>query len=513
MDMSQLYAPFRDGIRKLSLLRALERIWQLERLAAVSGVIKLQVGGGPAIDVYVWELHLLCREVVLHADGTEDVLATPTGLLQMIDHLRRIKTDISKRTIHSSNDAMKMLHPLMHQQGRWQHSRDEARAFRAFHIFSDPELAPIFEKTTGVTVRAIFTMALAIGGAAQQRPGTTATQDFTGFDVPDHVRDAFFRMAGGTLKEIRRDLTALQCYDERWEFTWNALEGKPLINTDDQHPDQFWCPLPGLLLRRVTEGLFYDLGKSKKFSNEYGHAFERYVGRVLHELFEADKFSVSAEQPYVVAGQEKHGTDWTVSDASGHLFIECKTRRITQKAKEIAEGEALNEVLDDLAGIIIQTYKNADDATRGLATWKPGGLPIHPFVVTYEDWFLFAAHVVDHLTERVQHRLKEANLPATLTTTMPFFVTSISEFEMAGQDIARIGIHRFCTAVATTVKYRHFQLSARAQQFFSNEVTPHRRLLESSWDEIFPKMREWAGMAGVNEDWWTQPGTGAGGAG
>jgi hypothetical protein len=32
----------------------------------------------------------------------------------------------------------------------------------------------------------------------------------------------------------------------------------------------------------------------------------------------------------------------------------------------------------------------------------------------------------------------------------------------------------------------------------------NRRLLENSWDEIFPKMQDWACMAGMKDNLWEQ---------
>jgi hypothetical protein len=404
---------------------------------------------------------------------------------------------------------MRGLHTLVHQQARWQYSRDEARMFRAFHIYNDHELAPIFEKATCLSVGEMFLLALAIGGAAKKQAGTNASQDYSAFGVTHEARDTFFRMTGTTLANIRRDLEARRRDDERWEFTWNPMEATPLINLDNYQTTLFWCPLPDFLLRRVTEGLFYDLVKGKsqfgiEFGNEYGRAFERYVGRVLHEVFDLDRFAITGEQPYEVSGQIKHGVDGIVSDATGNIFIECKTRRMKQGAKETAERETLENSLDELAEAVVQLYENIDDATKGLSKWIPNGRPIYPFVITYEDWYLLTPHAFDQLNECVQHRLEAAQLPKTLTETMPFFVTSIGEFEMAGQDIAHLGIERFCAAGVIS-EYRHFQLSALVQSTFPNEAIVHRRLLENSWGEIFPKMQDWAGMAGMKEGWWTQP--------
>lgn len=157
MNIYDLYKPFRNQLRKMALRPALEHIWLYQQHAAISGVIKLRAKVGSSdFEIYVWELHLLCREILLHADGDQDTISTPLGLFQMIDYIRRINDGISKRKVNSGGDAMRAMHTLVHQQARWQYSRDEARMFRAFHIYNDHELAPIFEQATGLSVRAMF---------------------------------------------------------------------------------------------------------------------------------------------------------------------------------------------------------------------------------------------------------------------------------------------------------------------------------------------------------------------
>lgn len=509
MNMYDLYKPFRNKLRRMALKPALEHIWRYQQEVDVSGVLKfrLQVSG-PVFEIYVWELHLLCREIVLHASGSEDTIATREGLCRMIDHIRRISTGISERTVKSSDDALRALHPLVHQQARWQFSRDEARLFRTYHIYNDEELAPIFKQATGLSVGELFFLAMAICGSAKRKVVTNASQDYSAFDVTQEARDTFFKMTGTTLANLRHQLERLRRDDEGWAFTWNAMESMPFISLDGDLTPALWCPLPDLLLRRVSEGLFYDLCKGEKelkvkFGNEYGRAFERYIGRVLREVFASPQFSIVGERPYTVGKDLKHGVDWIVSDATGNLFIECKTRRMMHGAKEISEGEALEKALDELAVAVVQLYENIDDATQGLSKWLPNGLPVYPIVVTYEDWYLLTPMVIDQLNERVRCRLEAAALPKTLVETMPFFIASIHQFEMAAQDMAYLGLARFCSAGATAA-YRHFQLGLLADTEFPNEAKPHRRLLESSWNEIFPKMQEWSGMT---EDWWTQPAT------
>lgn len=505
MNIYDLYKPFRNQLRKMALRPALEHIWQCQQHAAISGVIKLQTKvDGSYFEIYVWELHLLCREVLLHAAGDQDTISTPLGLLRMIDHIRRINNGISKYTLNSGDDAIRALHTLVHQQARWQYSRDEARMFRAFHIYNDHELAPIFEQATGLSVGAMFFLALAIGGAGKRQAVTNASQDYLAFGVTHEARDTFFKLTATTLTNIRRDLEGLRRGDEGWQFTWNPMEATPLINLDNHQTPLFLCPFPDFLLRRVTEGLFYDLGKGKsqlriEFGNQYGRAFERYVDRILHECFDLDRFAITGEQRYRLRAQTKHGVDGILSDVTGNIFIECKTRRMKQGAKETDKGETLEKSLNELAEAVVQLYENIDDAIKGLTKWIPNGRPIYPFVITYEDWYLFTPQVFDQLNVCVQQRLEAAGLPKALTETMPYFITSISEFEMAGQDIAHLGIERFCAAGVIS-EFRHFQLSALVQMAFPNEAIVHRRFLENSWGEIFPKMQDWANVKGVRDD-------------
>lgn len=503
MEMYDLYKPFRNDVRKMALGPSLIRLWQYHRRVAQSGWLTLR----PGVAIPVWNLHLIGRELVLNAArvGGEDTLSTDSGLIRMVNHIRRISTGISDRTVASGNDAMIAMHPLVHQQVPWQFTRDEPRMFRAFHVYNHPELAPIFERATGLSVREMFVLAFAIGGMATRQAGTNATQDYSLFDVSPEARDAFFRMTAADLGDVHKVLKGRQRYDEGWEFTWNALQGFPLISVSHGKTSDLWCPLPDFLIRRVTDGLFYDLVKSGiPFGNEYGRAFERYVGLLLNEMFEGGRFSVSGEQPYTVGKQSKHGVDWIVSDSTGNLFIECKTRRISQEAKEVGESEALDESLDELAKAVVQLYKNIDDATRGLSKWVPNGLPIYPLVVTYENWYLFTPQVIEYLLESVRRRLDEAQLPREWTESMPFVVASSSEFEEAGQDIANFGIQRYCSALVAK-EYRHFQLRDFAQTNFPDEPIVRRRLLERTWEEIFPKMQEWSGMAQMKQAWSTRP--------
>lgn len=192
--MLDLYTPFQDEMCKLSLLPSLYELWRYHQGMPASGILKLS--GPPGflqIDLYAWELDTLSREVLLSAgqQGTNSLRTFP-GIVRAINHIRRINEGISEREVNSGDDALRSMHQHIHQQIRWQYTRDEARVFRTFRIFGYPDLERVFVETTGVPVRALFFMGIAIKGALNRDLRFNAKQDFTDFGIENEVRDAFF---------------------------------------------------------------------------------------------------------------------------------------------------------------------------------------------------------------------------------------------------------------------------------------------------------------------------------
>lgn len=491
-DIFDLYKPLRNAIRKLALQPSLKNCWNYQKRADVSGTIRIPVsfGGRNPFEFHVWELHILCREILLHANGYSDALSSLNGLANYINLIRDLTSKISRRTINSGDSALQALFPLAHQQVRWQYSLDEARIFRTFYIYSDPDLATIFKRVTGTSISDMCAMSLTISGIAKSNLSINTNQDYSVIVTNNEARDTFFKMTTKTINDIRKIVSEKQRYDESWAYTWNPLEAWPLINIEVAGNSEIWCPLPELLFRRVTEGVFYDLVDSgeKKFGDKFGRSFERYVGKVLGEIFNSEKYKVCGEQPYNVSGQTKHGVDWIVSDDSGNIFIECKARRLLHEAKESSDGDALKRSLENLANAVVQLYRNINDVISGKSKWCHNDLPIYPFVITYEDWYLFTPHIINYLLACVRRKLQEHDMSPSVIDENPFFVTSIAEVERAGQAISHFGIERFCTC-AEVNQYRYFKLSGLALAAFPGENIIYRRLFQDGWSEMLPHLK------------------------
>ena len=151
---------------------------------------------------------------------------------------------------------------------------------------------------TGLPIRKFYLLSFAVAGHFIRSAVISTATNYNVLDIRPEESAAFFKKLTVSLPDLREQTRALQRYDDEWVYAWNPLQATPLVSFDPTHADRIICPIPMFLLRRATDGLFYDLVNSPGFDNAYGAAFQRYVGLVLHELLKSPKFQVTAEEPY-----------------------------------------------------------------------------------------------------------------------------------------------------------------------------------------------------------------------
>lgn len=314
---------------------------------------------------------------------------------------------------------------------------------RYLKIFGSPSIDEIFLAKTGIRVQQYYLLGLAIQGHLLKYPGMNVAQDYTRFGISQKQSLSFFMKLSKSSDQLKHELEPLQRYDEGWSGTWNPLVATPLVSLDPRHPYRLYCPVPTLMLRRFSQGIYYDLVDAPGFSKAIGEAFEKYVGDVLHVAFEGTSCQIQKPQPYVVAGQTHHGADWVLSGEDGNLFLECKTKRMKLLAKEALDQEELAADIDVLAEAVAQSYKNYVEAKLGKTNWVPNTNPSFLMVVTLEDWYLFAPLPQELLRSAVTSKLLAKGLEESLLDDAPYSVASIRELEFFSGLAAEVGIADF----------------------------------------------------------------------
>ena len=456
-SMYQHYKPLRNHLAKYSVLSGLRVVWLHTRQHSWAGLQqKLQ---DASCSMLPWELEQVVRELVLN--GILAVGGSHGGKeldpMAAVRCLRTLIEAISRDHVHCSKDAMEALVPLIHQQNAWS---DDAfsRIVRHFRIFRHEALAAIVEPEIGISLSDWLKIGLTVSSFLNEKFEVDRALFNRVPGVDPEAVERFFELTAMPIEGLRQQLQLAQRYDLQWAHTFNPLRARPIIFRSTA-PGPIFSPIPQLLLWRLTDGLYYELVHKRLagFDKAFGDACEHYVGEVLNAALRGGAFDVRDERPYKAGKQDKHGVDWVVSDRTGHLFVECKAKRMTLAAKTNAPGGAVDKDLRVLAGYIVQNYKNINDALQGhVPVFLSAGLPVFSAIVTLEDWGLHTPHLKARLHSFVDEALHATDLPISMMNDCPYAVLSFFQLERRAQDIAKVDIATAFTpgAVYTRAQYK-----------------------------------------------------------
>lgn len=391
-----------------------------------------------------WELELVAREALVIGGASRPQRARKAFDLRVaINLLRDLNRGISNDLVHSREDALAALSPEVHQQVRW--SADDFSALaRYLRIFRRPKLSQLVEAHLGMALTqwamlGLCTTRLMLESFAWDLSVLTHLPG-----ISPEVLGRYLGMMAADVETVGADLRTRQSTGRDWAFTFNAMRERPLLFRREK-PGTFFAPVPHLIQWRLTDSLYFELVKQggSDFSAALGSACELYVGEVLERGLRGGGHDIQGERRYRVGKDMFDGADWRVSDDTGHLFIECKARRMGLPAKTNVPGKDMNESLDVMAGLIAQNYRNIHDALQGhVPGFDRKGLPVFCVVATLEDWSLHLPQLRSGLKSKVPEKVREKKVPLSLIEECPYSILSFALLERLVQDIAKSGVAR-----------------------------------------------------------------------
>ena len=432
------YKPFRNAVRTLGLQESLLILWQYS--AHLSGDVELSpltLGlnkrGLPlniSTHIHHWDLAILAREVLLHAStaGSASLRELPVfsrlyNKVIELSSFRPVASDLQQLLLH--------MHRLAHQQFPIQRGVQVADLMRYKRIFEHRAMNELFKNKIGLTPEAFYFLGITTAGALKFKPVFSITNDYTSFGISNDQRDLFFSRLTESTTALKEKIRKAQRFGRSWAFTINPLQQTPLVCIDQKMPHRVLCPIPGLVLRRITSSVYYDLVAAEGFGDGFGTAFEEYVGWVISKSWaRTTPWKIHKTKPYQVAkGKTHHGTDWILSDNTANLFIECKATRIRAEAISAEDESDVEKTVQRLAAMVVQNYANISEALSGITDWELNGLPSYSVVVTLEDFITFGGALAKPIRDRVIEGLRAKNLSESLLTQVPYSLVSAAEFE------------------------------------------------------------------------------------
>lgn len=454
-NIFEQYKPLRNFATNFELFESLEVCWNISNYLHLSRPIptnleldnKLKHNLNPILFrvnvINDWELEFLASEIILTAPTR--VIDNKKSLYLMRDrnkcvsHIRRIR-DTIESSIQTDKDIFLELNRIAHQQFLWQARYSAAHTYRYYFIFNSTGLDQIVQATFNLSISEIFKSGISLLFYFQNNFSlqNNITSNI-GTATPDDINN-FVNVFSSELNEIRNLITQTRVYNENLIYQFNPIRTFPIIKSTS-----YFCPIPLLLFWRFTSGIYYDICNKPDFDNAFGLAFQKYLIEVVNKCNTNNKIQLHPEMQY--GNPEKSTADLMLEDENSILFIECKTKRMVWKAKELIDDTLDLEVdLDTISNAFYQVYKTIEDYKNNLYPNMPfnESKKIFVMVVTLENWYIgYNDFIYNKLRENILFRFISDNKKAKDLLEYPYFFFSSEEFENALQVISEIGITEY----------------------------------------------------------------------
>lgn len=294
--MYQHYKPLRNLVRTLELEHSLTVIWELSHHLVNGGPPPRIRGAPPFTDlrkiIHPYQILLLCREVLLNANGPgRRSLSEWKDLVSVLDSITRYSDLVGN--VNPDNIQM-MLHRVAQQQLPLQRPISIGRLMRYVHLYLNPEVATLLQRSLDITAREFTFLGIATYTQIAKSPRFVTEVDLTSLGISNEARDKFYTRMTSTLTSIRASLKNYARFDHTWDYTFNPISDRPLINLDPSRPERVYGPIPERMLTRFTEGTFFILYGQPNFSDIFGRAFESHIFAVLSRTSPPAPFQLAA---------------------------------------------------------------------------------------------------------------------------------------------------------------------------------------------------------------------------
>jgi hypothetical protein len=451
----------------------LELIWatnslQSDREAAAAKVLGTSYPSEAASEdmtsshaIYPWELETLANEALTVLKGP-----IPKGnksvdcqqwaaIVTAVSILRKLENQ-EYGVFSKPEDILREMYRIGGRQFDWQRGYfNKPLFYRSAFLYSGPKCASYLDQKSGTSVAEMSLTGFAIHTATREFPAINSNMSVLelGLDA-----DAI----GRVLQLISFPLAGLRDFAREQRAGWHITAYRP--SALRRYPcvalpagNRILCPLPELVIERVTSGLFYDLiSGSGDVRNEYGKRFETYALQYIRA--QLPNLGVRPEWSYKWRGQSFDTPDIvTAEDERVKLVFECKASRMSFAAR-FAEKATMERGYDDIVKGVFQLWRFFSHCRRGntgvtLAADACGVL------LTLDSWLVMGGPVTKEIMHRAHDLANTCAEPIPSEDRKPVIFCPVTDLETV---LADSDEQSFLDAVqaSTTEKYDGWMLSA-----------------------------------------------------
>ena len=325
--------------------------------------------------------------------------------VRLVNYQRELQNSQSGLELQKA-DVLDIMHRLAHQQFRWQKGvLNSTYLIRSSFIFSGPKASSFMNSKYGYNIQTIqhyvFILYLRYLCIPILRIDYTGSKDREIIESMIAKYSCSFEFAENTIGKIRGR-------NRLSEFGRSIIKEYPLLSIGN---DNYLCPLPFLLLSRVTNGIYYDtISAGSDISTEIGTNFENYCFGFLQGTFQ--NFRIHKEYNFGTRKAPKLSPDLLVEhDGAVRVICECKATRMTHDNMNLAVNEQnQNKAISELSKGIFQVWKyfkhsQEDNDCKYKVDETAIGL-----ILTLDGWTQLSFGLYGKVLKRANERADEAEI-------------------------------------------------------------------------------------------------------
>ncbi len=305
---------------------------------------------------------------------------------QLTTLLRRVENAQSAL----SSDQTRIIDHLFHigsRQFEWQQGfLNYSEVFRGIFIYGQGKCADRFFEKFGISIDSFFTYGFALMSMFLSHPRCRADIDLSTIGVSSREAAVAHDILVSDVPKIARLCQAERDREGEIAYKPSILRLYPCIKGGIRNR-YIYCPLPELIIKRVSTGIFYDvIDGGADIREDYGRRFEQYV-KLLIQKYQPD-FFLSTEQRYMTRKGELMSPDLFLSlrRESFDVIIECKASRMSFRTRFSHIDDTGNRGYEEMSKAVFQIWRHAFHVRTGKGLPKVTKDAIG-LVLTLDSWF------------------------------------------------------------------------------------------------------------------------------
>lgn len=355
-----------------------------------------------------WELETLANELLIHSKRPNWRSGKPRHVdctnFHSIGAAANILRSLEDHEFDGTetNDLLREMYRLANRQFEWQRGwLNKPLLYRSALLYNGPVCSKYLREVHDTSVEEMTLVGMALHTLFQSHPNILGKINLEKIGLRSEAPDRVLARICRPISELRSLAANIRRIHQPVAYRPSVFRQFPIVQLPGDEP-LITCPLPALIIERVTSGVFYDVvGSPGNVRDEYGRRFEKYCTEYIRK--QLPESTVRDEQLYTYKKQQYRTPDVLVGrDHDVFVAIECKATKMPFNAK-FADNAEESSAYEELVKAVVQLWRFFSHCRLGNVDLKASDDAIG-IVLTLDSWLVMGGPVTKEIFRRAGER-------------------------------------------------------------------------------------------------------------